>query len=234
MKKLTDILKQINEESSVGGGTTAGANMTPGTGEQVGTTKGFKPIRKKLSEEESEFKIGDKVKYGNQEWEIIGLIPDHGTARLKSLKGLPNTTVLVSKLEKSTVSEDAPMLAAGKADTKTYTQDGFTLNPSVPNRKSKAIDYKQILEIEEVLNENYARFRNQTKSRKGPDQFHQAIREAKKKVAEVNKIMEYVEKLRNELNEGENGLKYRKHTENAITQIKESVVKLYKKIKSFN
>lgn len=180
MKKLTDILKQINEESSVGGGTTAGANMTPGTGEQVGTTKGFKPVKKKLK------------------------------------------------------TEDAPMLAAGKANTKTYSQDGFKVSPSIPNRKSKAIDYKKILEVEKELNENYAQFRNKTKNRQGPDQFHQAIREAKKKVAEVNRIMEYVEKLRNELNEGENGLKYRKHTENAISQIKESVVKLYKKIKSFN
>jgi hypothetical protein len=180
MKKLTDILNElkIEEESSVGGGTTAGATMTTGTGEQYSTKKAFKPVRKKLAK------------------------------------------------------EDAPMLAAGKANLKTYKQDGFKTSPSIPNRKSKVIDYKQM--FEEELNENYAQFKNKTKNRQGPDQFHQAIREAKKKVAEVNKIMEYVEKLKNELNEGENGLKYRKHTENAISQIKESVVKLYKKIKSFN
>lgn len=160
MKKLADILKEleINEESSLGGGTTSGASATSGVGEQYSTKKAFK-----------------------------------------------------SKVPKD-----------------------YKSAPSVPNRKSKSIDYKKILEAEEVLNENYAQFRNKTKNRQGPDQFHQAIREAKKKVAEVNRIMEYVEKLRNELNEGENGLKYRKHTENAISQIKESVVKLYKKIKSFN
>jgi hypothetical protein len=180
MQKLVDILKQINEESSVGGGTTAGANMTTGTGEQYSTKKAFKPIRKKLAK------------------------------------------------------EDAPMLAAGKANLKTYKQDGFTANPSIPNRKSKAITYKKMFETEEELNENYAQFRNKTKQRQGPDQFHQAIREAKRKVEEVNKIMEYVDKLRNELNEGGENLKYRKHTEKAISQIKESVVNLYKKIKSFN
>jgi hypothetical protein len=178
--KLTDILKQINEESSVGGGTTAGATMTTGTGEQVGTTKGFKPVRKKLKK------------------------------------------------------EDAPMLAAGIADTKTYTQDGFTSNPSIPNRKSKVIDYKKLFQEEDPITENYAQFRNKTRERQGPDQFHQAIREAKRKVEEVNKIMEYVDKLRNELNEGGESLKYKKHTEKAISQIKESVVNLYKKIKSFN
>ncbi len=176
--KLTDILKAINEESSVGGGTTAGANMTTGTGEQYSTKKAFKPVRKKLA------------------------------------------------------TEDAPMLAAGKANLKTYKQDGFKTSPSVPNRKSKAITYKKMFEDE--LNENYAQFRNKTKERQGPDQFHQAIREAKRKVEEVNKIMEYVDKLRNELNEGGESLKYKKHTEKAISQIKESVVNLYKKIKSFN
>ena len=174
--KLTDILRQINEESSVGGGTTAGATATPGVGEQVPTTKAFKK----------------KVK------------------------------------------EDAPMLAAGKADIKTYTQDGFTKNPHAANRKSKVIDYKQLYEEDqEEINENYNQFRNKTKTRSGQDQFHQAVREVKKKMAEANKILEYAERLRNELNEGGEPLKYKRHTEGALAQIKESVVNLYRKVKSF-
>ena len=174
--KLTDLLRQINEESSVGGGTTAGATATPGVGEQVPTTKAFKK----------------KVK------------------------------------------EDAPMLAAGKANIKTYTQDGFTANPHKPNRKSKVIDYKQLFEDDlEEINENYNRFRNQTKTRPKQDQFHQAVREVKKKLGEANKIMEYAGRLKNELNEGGEPFKYKKHTEGALAQIKESVVNLYKKFKSF-
>lgn len=174
--KLTDILRQINEESSVGGGTTAGATATPGVGEQVPTTKAFKK----------------KVK------------------------------------------EDAPMLAAGKANIKTYTKDGFTKNPHVSNRKSKAIDYKQLYEEDlEEINENYNQFRNKTKTRSGQDQFHQAIREVKKKMAEAGKILEYAERLKNELNEGGEPLKYKRHTEGALAQIKESVVNLYRKVKSF-
>lgn len=156
--KLTDLLRQINEESSVGGGTTAGATATPGVGEQVPTTKSFK-------------------------------------------KRVPK-------------------------DYKTA--------PSVVNRKSKAIDYKKILETEEgSLNENYNQFRNQTKTRSNQDQFHQAIREVKKKIGEANRIMEYAERLKNDLNEGGEPLKYKKHTESALAQIKESVVGLYKKFKSF-
>ena len=160
--KLADLLRQINEESSVGGGTTAGATATPGVGEQIATTKAFK-----------------------------------------------------SKVPKD-----------------------YKAAPSIPNRKSKAIDYKKILEVEEEeekkeINENYNRFRNQTKTRSSQDQFHQAIREVKKKIGEANRIMEYAERLKNELNEGGEPFKYKKHTEGALAQIKESVVNLYKKFKSF-
>ena len=160
--KLTDLLRQINEESSVGGGTTAGATFTPGTGEQTAGKKAFK-----------------------------------------------------AKVPKD-----------------------YKAAPSIPNRKSKAIDYKKILEVEneeevKEINENYNRFRNQTKTRSSQDQFHQAIREVKKKIGEANRIMEYAERLKNELNEGGEPFKYKKHTQGALAQIKESVVGLYKKFKSF-
>ena len=107
--------------------------------------------------------------------------------------------------------------------------------PSIANRKSKAIDYKKILEAEEeTINENYHQFKNQTKTRNNQDQFHQAVRQVKSKIAEAAKLMEYAERLRSELNEGGESLKYKKHTEKAISQIKESVIGLYKKVKSFN
>jgi len=48
-----------------------------------------------------DLKIGDKVKYGNQEWEIIDIFS--GTplqVRLKNLKGLPSTNVMATKVVK--------------------------------------------------------------------------------------------------------------------------------------
>lgn len=80
------------------------------------------------------------------------------------------------------------------------------------------------------LAENYSRFKNETKTRSKPDQFHQAIREVKKRVHEIHKVFEYVNRLKDELNEsGE--LKYRRHTEAAMTKIKEMVNELNAKIK---
>ena len=243
---------------------------------------------------------------------------------------------------KKKVKEDAPQLAAGKVkDNYAVSHFGFTDAPKVPNRKSKAIDYKELWEIErdqevkitsgqyagntaivhdfdsekdnasgddwvdvlvgskkekktvkaselkplkemdaqnsntdeiltylqaakqngtlspdaqevflqwmntpgasreEIINvlrkltgmylkEGYAQFRNSTKQRSKPDQFHQAVKQVKQKMNEINRIFEYVDRLKSELSEGED-LKYKKYTENAFQQIKESAKALFLK-----
>jgi hypothetical protein len=83
------------------------------------------------------------------------------------------------------------------------------------------------------LNENYSKFRTETKTRTKPEQFHQAVKAVKRKVQEIHKLYEYVSRLKTELSEGEDGLKYKVHTERALTQIKEMVSALHKNIKRF-
>lgn len=83
------------------------------------------------------------------------------------------------------------------------------------------------------LNENYSKFKTETKTRNKPDQFHQAVRAVKKKVQEINRLFEYVSRLKSELSEGENGLKYKIHTEKALAKIKDMVNELNKNIKKF-
>ena len=81
---------------------------------------------------------------------------------------------------------------------------------------------------EDILQEGYAQFRNETKMRSKPDQFHQAVKQIKRKMSEINRIFEYVDRLKKELSEGED-LKYKKYTENAFAQIKESAKSLFLK-----
>ena len=81
-------------------------------------------------------------------------------------------------------------------------------------------------EFSDALNEGYAQFRNNTKTRTKPEQFHQAVKEVKKKVNEINRLFEYMDRLKSELNEGEE-LKYKKYTEKSIQQIKESTKQLF-------
>lgn len=85
----------------------------------------------------------------------------------------------------------------------------------------------------EDLNESYSKFKNETKTRGKSDQFHQAVREVRKKVQEINRLFEYVSRLKSELSEGEGGLKYKVHTEKALEKIKEMVAQLNQNIKKF-
>lgn len=83
------------------------------------------------------------------------------------------------------------------------------------------------------IQEGYTQFRNETKTRSKPEQFHQAVKAVKKRVQEINKLFEYVSKLKTELSEDKEGLKYKPHTEKAIGQIKEMVSSLNQNIRKF-
>jgi len=117
----------------------------------------------------------------------------------------------------------ATKYASGKRDNKGTPKD-WKPAPSIPNRKSKVIDYKQLFEKE--LNEGYAQFKNSTKTRTKPEQYHSAVKEVKKKVNEINRLFEYMDRLKSELNEGEE-IKYKKYTEKAIQEIKEQTKSLF-------
>lgn len=91
-------------------------------------------------------------------------------------------------------------------------------------------DYGEV-EAQMQMNENYSKFRNETKTRTKPEQFHQAVKSVKRKVEEIHKLYEYMERLKKELSEGSDGLKYKKYTENAIMKIKEAVKALQDKTK---
>jgi hypothetical protein len=92
----------------------------------------------------------------------------------------------------------------------------------------KPTDAIEIVKKTVNLNEGYAQFRKSTKQRSKPDQFHQAVKQVKQKMNEINRIFEYVDRLKSELSEGED-LKYKKYTENAFQQIKESAKQLFLK-----
>mgnify|MGYP001360618279 CR=1 FL=1 len=91
----------------------------------------------------------------------------------------------------------------------------------------KFYDYNSFVNALGTLNENYARFRNETKTRTKPEQFHSAVKDIKKKVNEINRLFEYMNRLQSELSESDGGLKYKKYTEKSIQQIKESTKQLF-------
>jgi len=88
---------------------------------------------------------------------------------------------------------------------------------------------------EELLNEvTYHKFKNEVKFRTKNEQLHKAIREVKRKLSEIDRIVEYTSRMKQELSEGEEGLRYWKKTESNIATISEMVNHLNNKIKNLN
>ena len=86
---------------------------------------------------------------------------------------------------------------------------------------------------EELLNEvTYHKFKNEVKFRTKNEQLHKAIREVKRKLVEIDRIVEYTSRMKQELSEGEEGLKYWKNTAKNVDTISEMVNTLNNKIKN--
>ena len=252
-KKIKNMVADVVKEMS---GTGTGAGMTPGPNPPIATAKAFKK----------------------------------------------------PKEEAKKVKDVEPKLAAGKVkDNYAVSHFGFTPAPHIPNRKSKAMDYKQLFETEEgfnvnkvwdfieskpfynkeympkfhtaeeiwsewgpkekelytnftwedtygeeihprekaalqrrktydalakkEVNENYAHFRNETSKRNPSEQLHKAVKEIKRKLQEVDKLVEYTNRLRTEISEGDGDVKYNTHTERALESITEMIKQTYIKTK---
>ena len=108
---------------------------------------------------------------------------------------------------------------------------------------SKVVDYKKIFQEvklhdiikEELLNEvTYSKFKKEVKFRTKSEQLHKAIREVKRKLQEIDRIVEYTSRMKQELSEGEEGIKYWKATQKNIGTISEMVNHLNNKIKNLH
>lgn len=138
--------------STTGGGVTNGAGVSGGSeGEQyfAGTRR-----KKKMEESNSEhrFNVGDKVKYNNQDCEVIGLL-DWGY-RVKGPHFTSNVTKDTLERQNPAVKEDAQRRAGdpnkttsqGAKNLSAYSSVGFTKAPSAEEagKKMKSIDVKML------------------------------------------------------------------------------------------
>lgn len=87
----------------------------------------------------------------------------------------------------------------------------------------------------ELLKEgSYSQFKNEVKFRTKSEQLHKAIREVKKKLQDIDRLVEYTSRMKQELSEGEDGVKYWKATSKNVSQIAETITQLSNKIKNLN
>ena len=99
--------------------------------------------------------------------------------------------------------------------------------------KESQMKLNDIIE-QELLNEvSYSKFKNEVTYRTKAERLHKAIREVKRKLSEIDRIVEYTQRMKQELSEGD-GIQYWNRTNNAVSQISEMVNHLNNKIKNLN
>jgi hypothetical protein len=139
------------------------------------------------------------------------------------------------------------------AAIQTAKSQGMKLVPTGMPSDSKIKDYKamwksaekpkykmykeslQKLIEQELLNEvTYSKFKKDVKHRTKSEQLHKAIREVKRKLMEIDRIVEYTSRMKQELSEDEGGISYWKATQSNIGKISEMVNQLNNKIKNLH
>jgi len=90
-----------------------------------------------------------------------------------------------------------------------------------------------IIEKEMINEVTYGKFKKDVKHRTKSEQLHKAIREVKRKLAEIDRIVEYTSRMKQELSE-DGGINYWKATQKNVASISEMVNQLNNKIKNLN
>jgi len=243
-------VKGLKKEMSTTG---TGASFTPGTGAQYASPKAFKkktdeigepfeipnpsvPNRKskfidykQLFEDAiEEIEIGDTktekgVKYtvsdidpqtGRISWDI-----DYVPAFDSVYKEFDDLRKVIAKLDQKTDDEVVDDIAAKiKAEFNRYRTH---------IRKNYPEAYKKF-----TINEaRYSQFKRESQFRTPTQQLHIAVREIRRKIDEMSKVVAFTERMRTELKSSNEGMTYLNRTRNAISKINEKLQDLNNRIK---
>ena len=221
MDKLKEYIKQLareimNEESATGAiGVGAGPIMTPNAFAPKG--------QKKNAATKTAEKQGFKVTKGETEMPGDSKVKDY-----VSLTGKKKKKIKI--YHESWYNQPSQYGVASGYGAK--SQYGAASKYGAPSEYSMEESLMDIVK-EELLNEvTYSKFKNEVKLRTKNEQLHKAIREVKRKLMEIDRIVEYTSRMKQELSEGEEGMQYWKRTESNIATISEMVNTLNNKIKN--
>mgnify|MGYP003132977641 FL=1 len=85
--------------------------------------------------------------------------------------------------------------------------------------------------MEEINEARYTQFKKQNELRTPTEQIHKAVREIRRKIDEITKVVSHTERMKTELKASNEGMSYLKRTKNAIHKISEKIQILNNRIK---
>jgi hypothetical protein len=122
--------------------------------------------------------------------------------------------------------------ASGYTAASPYTAGGIKGDDYYKKENMKE-SLLNIIEKEMINEVTYGKFKKDVKHRTKSEQLHKAIREVKRKLAEIDRIVEYTSRMKQELSE-DGGINYWKATQKNVATISEMVNQLNNKIKNLN
>jgi hypothetical protein len=108
------------------------------------------------------------------------------------------------------------------------------MKPIKEDLKMKPIKFKIVdsKSKEEPLNEvRYSQFKNQTKTRTPQEQLHIGVKEMQRKLDEINRLVDFTTRMKNELKGDAEEMNLLKRTHNSLFKINEKIQEINNKIK---
>ena len=115
------------------------------------------------------------------------------------------------------------------SDSKVYDYKSFFGKKPTYKLYKENMDIQDIIKQELLSEATYKQFKKEVKFRTKAEQLHKAMREVKRKLTEIDRIVDYTQRMKQELSEGD-GVAYWGRTEKAVAQIAEMVNHLTNKI----
>jgi hypothetical protein len=115
------------------------------------------------------------------------------------------------------------------SDSKVYDYKSFSGNKPTYKLYKENMDIQDIIKQELLSEATYKQFKKDVKFRTKAEQLHKAMREVKRKLSEIDRIVEYTTRMKQELSENDGGA-YWGRTEKAVHSIAEMVSRLNNKI----
>lgn len=96
----------------------------------------------------------------------------------------------------------------------------------------KPMKFKIVDSKEEPLNEvRYSQFKSQSKTRTPQEQLHMGVKEMQRKLDEINKLVDFTSRMKNELKGDAEEMNLLKRTHNSLFKINEKIQEINDKIK---
>lgn len=213
---LEEYIKKIIDEESASSaiGVGAGPIMTP----KAFAPKGQKKNAATKSAEKQGFKVAPE-----------GMPSDSKVKDYKAIWGKKKKYKIYqeSNYDKASISSQSSGYTAASG----YTGGGIQ-GDNYYKQEGMNEELLDIIEKEIINEATYNKFKKEISYRSKTEMLHKGIKQVKRKLAEIDRIVEYTSRMKQELSEGEDGIKYWKSTEKNVTQIAEMVNNLNEKIKN--